>query len=292
MAIQARDGGMEGNGRSRRLGVAAVQMDVELGRPERNLERMLGFLAETALAGAHLTVFPECALTGYCFDSENEARAHAEPIPGPSTDRIAAACKDLGIHAIFGLLEADGARLFNAAVLVGPRGLAGKYRKVHLPYLGVDRFTDLGDLPLEVFEAGPLRVGMLICYDASFPEPARIIALDGADLIALPTNWPPGGELTAAHVIPTRALENNVYFIAANRVGDERGFQFIGQSKICHPSGAILTEAAHAREEVLHAGVDPEVARAKWIVRVPGKHEIDRFADRRPEFYGRIAEER
>ena len=91
-------------------------------------------------------------------------------------------------------------------------------------------------------------------------------------------------------MINTRALENNVYYAAVNRVGTERGFRFIGQSKICHPSGSTLAEAAHDREEVLCAEVDVAVARDKHLVRVPGKHEIDRFKDRRPEMYRRIVE--
>ena len=113
-------------------------------------------------------------------------------------------------------------------------------------------------------------------------------ALDGADLIALPTNFPPGAECMAAHVANTRAMENNVYYACVNRVGSDRGFSFIGQSKICDPSGRPLAEAAHANEELLYADIDVRRARSKRIVRVPEKHIIDRFKDRRPEMYGRI----
>lgn len=270
--------------------VAAVQMDVEIGRSERNLARMLNTLRETAAGGAKLTVFPECALTGYCFESLAEARQYAETIPGPSTLRVAELCRELGVHAVLGLLEADGERLFNACAMVGPGGVAGSYRKIHLPFLGVDRFTTPGNRPFRVVDVGVARVGMNICYDGSFPESARVMALEGADLIVLPTNYPPGSECTAAYVINTRALENNVYYAAVNRIGTERGFRFIGQSKICHPSGSTLAEAAHEQEEVLYAEVDVAVARDKHLVRVPGKHEIDRFRDRRPEMYRRIVE--
>jgi 5-aminopentanamidase len=85
-------------------------------------------------------------------------------------------------------------------------------------------------------------------------------------------------------------MENNVYYMAVNRVGNERGFRFIGQSKICDPRGHVLAEAPHENETILYAEVDPVFARQKRVVRVPGKHEIDRFADRRPELYGRILE--
>jgi predicted amidohydrolase len=131
---------------------------------------------------------------------------------------------------------------------------------------------------------------MNICYDAAFPEAARSLAILGADLIALPTNWPPGAECTACSVINARALENGVYYIAVNRVGDERGFEFIGRSKIVDPSGRTLTESNGIGEELLYADIDPALARRKHVIRVPGKHEIDRLADRRPEMYGLLVE--
>jgi 5-aminopentanamidase len=131
---------------------------------------------------------------------------------------------------------------------------------------------------------------MNICYDGAFPEAARVMALDGADLIVLPTNWPPGAECTAEFVINARAMENHVYYLAVNRVGTERGFRFIGQSKICGPHGEVLAEARHENEAILYAEIDPALARRKRVVRVPGLHEIDRFADRRPEMYRRLAE--
>ena len=134
-----------------------------------------------------------------------------------------------------------------------------------------------------------MRLGMNICYDAAFPEPSRVLALAGADLLVLPTNWPPGAQCTAEFVINTRALENHIYFLAVNRVGTERGFEFIGKSKICDPSGRVLALAGPQDEQILYADVDPALARRKRVIRVPGKHEIDRFADRRPEMYGAIA---
>ncbi|RPI81653.1 MAG: carbon-nitrogen hydrolase family protein [Planctomycetaceae bacterium] len=270
--------------------IAGVQMDVALKDLERNLARIESGLRECARAGAALTVFPECAVSGYCFDSLSEALPFAQSIPGPATARITAVCRELGCHAIFGMLELDGARVFNAAVLSGPEGVVGSYRKVHLPYLGVDMFTTHGDRPFAVHSAGDLRVGMNICYDAAFPEASRSLALLGADLIALPTNWPPGAECTACSVINARALENAVYFIAVNRVGTERGFPFIGRSKIVDTSGNTLAESQTTEEEVLSADIDLALARRKHIIRVPGKHEIDRLADRRPEMYGLLTQ--
>jgi predicted amidohydrolase len=188
------------------------------------------------------------------------------------------------------MLEADGSRMFNAAVLVGPGGVVGSYRKIHLPYLGIDRFVDYGDRPFEVHAAGPVRLGINICYDASFPEGVRALALAGADLVVLPTAWPPAGQPVARFVVPARALENGIYFAAVNRVGQERGFTFIGQSRICDPVGTALAAAGEDEETILYAEIDPAVAREKHLIRVPGKHEIDRLADRRPAMYGRLVE--
>jgi predicted amidohydrolase len=270
--------------------IAGVQMDVVLGDPDRNMGNLLGRLEESAGRGAALTVFPECALTGYCFETFDEAWQYAEPVPGPSSETMTQACERLGCHAVYGMLEADGNRMFNSCVLVGPEGEVASYRKTHLPQLGVDRFTTPGDRPFEVVSVGETRIGMNICYDGSFPEPARIMALQGADLIVLPTNWPPGSECTAEFVPNTRALENNVYYMAVNRVGTERGFRFIGHSKICDTDGSVLDEAPHDVETIMYADIDCERARRKHLVRVPDKHEIHRFADRRPDVYGAITD--
>jgi predicted amidohydrolase len=270
------------------ISIAVAQIDITIADCERNLARMIRVLEETAKKGAKLTVFPEAALTGYCFDSLEEAQPHAEPIPGPSTKRMTAICRELSMFVVYGLLEADGSRIFNACVLVGPEGVVGSYRKIHLPFLGVDRFTTPGDRPFAVHEAAGMRIGMHICYDGGFPESARVMTLLGADLVVLPTNWPPGAECMAGCAVNTRAMENNIYYAACDRVGEERGFRFIGLSKICDPSGRALAEAAHDREEILYAQIDVEKARQKKIVRVPKLHEIDRIRDRRPEMYSVI----
>jgi 5-aminopentanamidase len=265
--------------------IAGVQMEPKLGEVAANRAAILDGLARAADLGARFIVFPECAVTGYGFASRAEAMPHAETIPGPSTEVIARACRDRDVFAAFGLLERDGDRLYNACALVGPGGVIGSYRKVHMPSIGVDKHADPGDRPFAVHEAGGLRVGMQICYDGGFPEPTRVQALLGADLIVLPTNWPAHAECAAEHQMATRAMENVVYTIAVNRVGEERGFRFIGRSSIHGTGGERLAFASPEAEEILIAEIDPARARRKRLVRVPGKHEIDRFADRRPEFY-------
>ncbi len=270
--------------------VAGVQMEPAFGRVEANLAAIGDRLREAAAEGARLVVFPECALTGYGFASREEAMGFAEPIDGPSVLQVASTCRELGVWCAFGLLERDGDRLFNACALVGPEGLVGSYRKVHLPFLGVDRFADPGDRPFAVLDAAGLRVGLHICYDGAFPEVGRALALLGADLLILPTNWPTHSESAAEHMMPCRAMENVVYAMAVNRVGEERGFRFIGRSSIVDTSGTRLAMASADREEILFAELDPKRARQKKLIRRPGLHEIDRIADRRPAFYGKLVE--
>lgn len=271
--------------RAETVKVAGVQMDVAFADPAANLARMKSFLAETTAKGARLTVFPECALTGYCFETRAEAMEYAETIPGPATDAMARACADSGGHAVFGMLERDGGRIFNACVLVGPEGVIANYRKAHLPSLGVDRFTTPGDRPFAVHEVAGLRIGMNICYDYSFPEASRVLMLAGADLIVLPTNWPEGSRKGATYLINARAHESHLYYFAVDRVGTERGFEFIGLSKCCDPAGDVIAEAPHANEAILYAEVDTSFARQKHLVKISGKHEVHRLKDRRPDLY-------
>ncbi len=271
--------------------IAAAQIDVQLGKVEHNLARILAFSGEVVGNGADLVVFPECALTGYGFDSREEALPAAQPVPGPATDTVSALCSDLGIHVIFGMLEKVGDSLFNTAVLIGPDGIAFKYHKNHIPFQGVDRFVDKGDVPFQLCNAGDVRIGLQICYDICFPESARVHSLLGADLVTLPTNFATMGVVArASFILNTRAIENKVYVLSCNRVGIERGYPFCGRSKIVDPMGVTLAEASTDREEIIYAEIDLANARNKRITHAAGEWEIDRMADRRPELYGIITE--
>jgi predicted amidohydrolase len=260
-------------------------MDVAIECVDANLRKMNSYIDQAASQGARLIVFPECALTGYCFDCLDDAKPFAQPADGPAAAAIAEHCAQHNVFVVFGMLERDEERLFNAALLVGPDGLIGSYRKVHLPFLGIDRFVEPGDRPFAVHAAAGASIGMNICYDVSFPESSRILALQGADIIALPTNWPPAARCLSDYVVNTRAMENHVHYIAVNRVGEERGVSFVGLSRICEASGNTLAVAADDSEQVLYAELDMETPRNKKLVRIPGKHEIHRFNDRRPELY-------
>ncbi|HXI89709.1 MAG TPA: carbon-nitrogen hydrolase family protein [Blastocatellia bacterium] len=271
--------------------IACVQMDVAIGDVEANRRKIVERLRTAAKSGAALVIFPECALTGYCFDSLQEASQFAEPIDGPSSKAIADACNETGTHAVVGFIEKDDSSFYNAAMLVGPDGVIGNYRKVHLPFLGVDRFLTPGDKPFRVFELPFGRIGINICYDASFPEAARALKLLGAELIVLPTNWPTGAWRTAEFIINARACENHVNFAAVNRCGVERGWEFIGRTKVVDVNGDTLAEAGREGEEVLALEIDLQEANKNKIVNVAGSYEIDRLADRRPEFYRIVTEE-
>ncbi len=270
------------------LRVAAVQVDPQIGSKAENLAMVESKTREAAARGATLVVFPECALTGYGFGSRSEALPLAEPVPGPSTDALARICRELNVFVVVGMLELDGEKMFNAATLVGPDGVVGTYRKIHLPFLGVDRFVDPGDRHLAVLEADGVKLGLHICYDGSFPETARVLTLLGADILLLPTNWPVQSTSTAEHLPSTRAIENVVYVMAVDRVGTERGCSFAGRSSIVDPNGDILAKAGSVEPEILYADIEPAKARQKRLIRVPGEYELDRIADRRPEFYSAI----
>jgi len=269
--------------------VAVAQLDPKLAEKERNLDACLARLDEAVAAGAELVVFPECSVSGYMFESPDEAAPFAEEIPGPATETVAAACRRLGVHCVFGLLERSGDALHNAAQLVGPDGLVGSYRKSHLPFLGVDRFVVPGD-ETPVFDTPLGRIAIEICYDLRFPELTRALALRGADVVAHPTNWPLAARSNADFYTRTRAAENRIYLLTSNRVGRERWAEFCGWSQICDPTGNRLAEADAIEEGLFLADVDLGLAREKDLLLAPGEYEMRLFDDRRPELYGALVE--
>lgn len=265
---------------------AAVQMEPVRIDPTTNMDRIAGFIGQAGSEGAEVAVFPECAITGYAL-SPQEAERMAEEIPGPRTELLAQACRDAGLTAVMvGTVERGPEDLlFNASVLVGQDGLLACYRKAHLPFLGVDRYLAAGDrlLPPVSTEAG--RLGTLICYDLRFPEPMRVLALAGAQVILLSTAWPQSATLYPDFLAQTRCAENNVFLVAANRVGSEEGTRFLGHSMIIAPEGRKLAEADSDTEQILYA--DLEVARSdrKDLVFRPQEYELYLFEDRRPDLY-------
>ncbi|MFC1930701.1 carbon-nitrogen hydrolase family protein [Chloroflexota bacterium] len=273
---------------SNMIKIASVQMNPKLMQNDKNLDCMMNSARKAAEQQAKLIVFPECSLTGYVFTSREEALPFAETIPGPSTEKMAALCREKGVYIVFGLLEKAGDKLFNAQSFVGPGGFIAGYRKNHLPYLGVDRFVNKGNRPIRIHETPIGKVGLIICYDVLFPEGARVMALLGADIIIMSTNFPQGRGEPMNCVARARALENKVYMLSSDRVGTERGFGFSGLSTIISDTGQVLSLASADKEEIIYAEVDLETARQKHRVFVPGEWEIDNISDRRPEIYSLI----
>ena len=268
--------------------IAAVQMDPGLLQVKENLVSMVSAAKKASQNQAKLIVFPECSLTGYVFSSREEALPYAETIPGPSTEALLSICQELGVYIVFGLLEKEDDKLFNALSFVGPKGFVASYRKNHLPFLGIDRFVEKGNRPFQVHSTPIGNIGLHICYDVLFPESARIMALLGADIIVLSTNFPYGRGETLNCVARARAIENKVNLVSSDRVGAERGFSFAGLSNIVNATGEVLSLASPDKEEIIYGEVSLEAARQKHRVFVPGEWEIDNIGDRRPEIYGVI----
>lgn len=270
--------------------VACVQMDVSLGEVEKNTRDIIENLEKAVSQGARLVVFPECAITGYSFQTRKEALDAAIPLNSPQIQTIQQACARLNVFAVVGTAEKQGETLYNTAVLLGPAGLVDRYRKTHLPWMGLDRFTTACREPYRVVDLGGLKLGILICYDGSFPETCRVLTLLGADLVVLPTNWPEGALAVVKHLVAARALENNIFHAVCNRIGKEGGFNFLGRSRIANPIGDYLAVSEDDQPAILVATIEPAKARDKHLIRVKGAHEISRLADRRPDLYGPIVD--
>lgn len=267
--------------------VAVAQIDPILGQKLVNLQTHRNWLRRGAELGAELVVFPECSLTGYIYNRASEVEEIAETVPGKMVDELSLMCEELKIYCAVGMLEKDGGRVFNTAVLLGPNGLVGKYRKMHIPFLGGDRFVARGDIEPTVFDTPLGKIGLTICYDLRFPETTRVLALKGADLILHLTNLPGFSEAYVNFINRTRALENRCFLASSNRVGWERGVNFIGRSQIIDYNGVILQEGGEIPKILmadLPVAETREARRAKVIV-TPGEFEFSIFEDRRPEMY-------
>lgn len=267
--------------------VGAAQIDILIGDKSSNLEKCLRCLEEAHRQGIELLVFPECTLSGYVFERFEEACQVSESIPGKSTELLERASRKYHIMTVVGLLEREGQSLYNTVVLIGPNGLVGKYRKTHLLVLGVDRLVQPGN-DLSTFPIQGGKAGMLICYDTRLPEPARVLALKGAQVIFNPANLPQNAEAYPNFFNRARACENRVYFISANRVGTERGVFFIGRSQIVEYTGNILAESDGVNEGLIKAEINLTKASVKHVVNIPGEYEFDLFKDRRPQLYNSL----
>lgn len=229
---------------------------------------------------ADLLVLPELFATGYTFTSKLEAMNLAEEVGGETSDFLKGISKQTGSVIVAGFAEKDEEQIYNSAIMVYQEQTIAVYRKIHL-FNREKLWFAPGNRPLEVYEVCGMKIGMMICFDWVFPEVARTLALNGAQIIAHPANL----------VLPycqkamvTRCLENRIFAITANRVGGERreddDFNFTGGSQITSVNGAVLSSASKEKPFVDIKEVDLSKAISKRV----NPHN-DLFQDRRVEFY-------
>jgi predicted amidohydrolase len=272
--------------------IAVAQLAIAIGEPDANRKAAAAAVAEAAAAGAELVVLPELCDSGYVFGAvASQAQAEAGALASRAGDSVTlrqwqALADEHRLVIVGGFCErgADG-RLYNSAALVDASGTLAVYRKAHLWDKEKLVFTP-GDAPPPVVETAIGRIGVMICYDLEFPEWVRLAALNGADLIAAPVNWPyaarPAGERPAEVIKAQAAAATNGVFVAvADRCQDERGVSWISGSLIAGPEGYPLAgPVLQDRSAVLTATCDLRTARDKSL-----DGDNDLLADRRPALY-------
>jgi len=285
---------------ARPVRIAVCQYEPHVGDLEGNREQAVSWASRAAAEGADLCVLPELASSGYTFSSVEEAAAAAEDASeGPIVSALVGVARESGMHVVCGVDERavsasgsgprSGECRYNSAVLLGPSGRLATYRKLHLFHDEQSWFTPGSGLPVVELPWG--RVGMVICYDLWFPEAARALALAGADVIAVPTNWVASfkrtvfddrGYCQGDYVAMATAAQNGVVMACADRIGEERGLTFLGASIIVGADGwPVAGPAPFDSEALLVADVDlSSVPRARG--RTPRN---DLLGDRRPDAY-------
>jgi len=268
--------------------VALAQLSCKVGDKEHNLNAMKRNIRQAKQKDANLVVFPELALTGYtCRDLVYEL---AEPIPeGLSIRRLEEVTKKEDIHVVFGMLERSErarAALYNTAVLLGPSGFIGKYRKTHLPTHSAfeeKRYFRLG-YQAPVFETNIGRLGLIICYDVFFPEITRLLRLKGSQLIVCISASPAVRREFFETLTVARAIENTAYLVYVNLVGVEDGLQFWGGSRIVAPNGKIISQAKYDEEDLATGRIDyTDLERTETFVPT--------LRDLRPELFDLLKEQ-
>lgn len=235
--------------------VAAVQTYSEMDRAKFNLDTVLCNIREAAKNGAKLIVFPECMNAGYVWRDREHAVSVSAPIPGDFTQNIGNLCKELSVYVAIGMSEKEDDKVYNSAALVGPDGLVGKYQKNFLFDFDPFYFT-LGTTGYPVFDTPVGKIGMFICADARIPEGARMLALQGAEILLHITN----STTHEQHEIhePARAHENELWMVCADKAGREEGLTYPGHSQIIHPDGTLLVQGSQHNHEIIYADVDTE----------------------------------
>lgn len=256
---------------------AAIQFEPLMFAKEANVRQLLALVEQAAQKGARLITTPEMATTGYCWFDRQEIAPMVETVPGESTERFSEIAQRYQCYIVLGMPEVDPetALYYNSAILIGPQGVMGCHRKSH-PYISEPKWAAAGDVGHQVFDTPLGRIGMLVCMDIHFPETARLLALDGVDIICHISNWL--AERTPAPYWISRAMENGCYLLESNRWGLERGVQFSGGSCIIEPDGNIAAVVDDG-DGIAYAEIDISRSRQR---RVLGEAVFDQ---RRPDYY-------
>ncbi len=243
---------------------------------DRNLELLAQTAATVAQQGVDLLVLPELFLTGYNLG--DRLAPLAQSAAGEAIARVAAIARDCAVAIALGYPERDGEHVFNAVILIDAKGeRVANYRKIHLYGPEEKRLFAAGDEWVMVAIAG-VQVGLLICFDVEFPEAVRTLALQGAELIIVPTTLAGPNEAIPLQMVPTRALENQIFVAYANRIGCEGELTYCGHSCIIDPTGTAIAQAGYD-EALLVGEIDPAIiARERAAA-----HSY--LCDRRPSLY-------
>ncbi|MGD0495020.1 MAG: carbon-nitrogen hydrolase family protein [Candidatus Bathyarchaeia archaeon] len=267
-----------------RFMVALAQISCKPGDKEQNLKKIETAVTRAEEKGADLVILPELSLTGYVV--RDQIYELAEEIPGPSTRIIERIARDAGIHVVFGMPEKSKmaqATLHNTAVLVGPKGLIGKYRKMYLPTHSVfeeKRYFRPG-YETSVLDTDLGKIGLLICYDIYFPEVTRLTRLEGAQLVVCISASPAVRRSFFEILTAARAVENTTFLAFVNLIGVEDGLQFWGGSRLVGPNGRVLAQAKYDEEDFVISEVDYADIR-------PLEAFVPTLKDLRPELFDKL----
>ena len=261
--------------------IGFIQFAPVLGDVQATIRKIDGLIDQTKITD--ILVLPELCNSGYNFTSFEEAWETSEKIENSIfINYLISKCKQFNLYIVSGFNERDNKNLYNSAILIGPKGYIGKYRKLHL-FMNEKDYFKPGNIGLPVFDIGLCKIGMLVCFDWIFPEVWRILALKGAEIICHPSNLVLPG--LAQKAVPIHALTNRIFTITANRIGTEGDLSFTGLSTIANPNGDILFQASQTEEETVIKDIDIRLARDKIITK-----KNDLFSDRRPEEYSFLTE--
>ena len=272
--------------------VALIQCDVERLAPEANRDHVVALVEKEAKKGTDLVLLPELVNTGYltgCGTADGVKQnfassyvAAAELVPGPTTNMLAEIANSYSTHIVIGLAELHPNipdTLYNSSVLIGPENLLKIHHKVHLP--NYERFFFYSGSTIDVYETEIGSLGLMICYDLRFPEHARVLALNGVEIMCVSWSGSGGSVNDLDHIkyrAFTRAQENGCFVLVCNRVGEEEGQRFIGRSVVAAPHGEIIAYADHDEETVLRAEL-------KSNTLLEYRANLNIFRDRRPNLY-------